>query len=204
MSWLPPPPPPPPPRPPSRPIWKQWWFWATVVVVILIAAGAGGYEQVQTDADESPPPTEIATPTVSPTSPLPETARVPNAIGKSSNTARSMLEAAGFIVSVETEMTNTAPAGTVLRQSAPPGSRIEVGVMITLKVARPLPKIPKVIGKTLTNAKRTLKNAGFEIGKVTHQTSSKKQGTVISQSPAARTSARLGRAVSLVTAKPGS
>ena len=204
MSWLPPPPPPPPPRPPSRPIWKQWWFWATVVVVILIAAGAGGYEQVQTDADESPPPTEIATPTVGPTSPPPETARVPNAIGKSTDTARSMLEAAGFIVSVETEMTNAAPAGTVLRQSAPPGSCIEVGVMITLKVARPLPKIPKVIGKTLANAKRTLKNAGFEIGKVTQQTSSKKQGTVISQSPAAGTSARLGRAVSLVTAKPGS
>jgi eukaryotic-like serine/threonine-protein kinase len=204
MSWLPPPPPPPPPRPPSRAIWKQWWFWAIVVVVILIAAGAGGYEQVQTEADESPPPTETATPTVSPTSPPAETARVPNVIGKSSDTARSRLEAAGFIVSVEAEMTNAAPAGTVLRQSAPPGVRIEVGVMIRLKVARPLPKIPKVIGKTLTNAKRTLKNAGFEIRKVTQQTSSKKQGTVISQSPAAGTSARLGRAVSLITAKSGS
>jgi PASTA domain len=204
MSWLPPPPPPPESRPPSRPIWKRWWFWVIVVVVILIAAGAGGYEQVQTEADESPPPIETATPTVSPTSPPAETARVPNVIGKSSDTARSRLEAAGFIVSVETEMTNAAPAGTVLRQSAPPGVRIEVGVMIRLKVARPLPKIPNVIGKTLTNAKRTLKNAGFEIGKVTQQTSSKKQGTVISQSPAAGTSARLGRAVSLITAKPGS
>jgi hypothetical protein len=83
-----------------------------------------------------------------------------------------------------------------------PGSSVEVGDTVTLTVAQPLPKIPKVIGKTLANAKTALNNAGFEVGRVTQQTSSKRKGTVISQSPAAGTSARSGRAVSLVVAKP--
>jgi len=82
------------------------------------------------------------------------------------------------------------------------GSSVEVGDTVTLTIAEPFPKIPRVIGKTIANAKRALQNAGFEVGRVTQQTSSKKKGTVISQSPDAGTSARPGRAVSLVVAKP--
>lgn len=37
-------------------------------------------------------------------------------------------------------------------------------------------EIPNVVSKTLANAKRALKNAGFEVGKVTQQTSSKSRG----------------------------
>jgi hypothetical protein len=89
-----------------------------------------------------------------------------------------------------------------LGQSEPAGSSVELGGTVTLTVAKTLPKIPHVIGKTLANAKRALKNAGFEVGKVTQQTSSKSKGTVISQSPSGGTPARPGRTVSLVTAKP--
>ena len=208
MSSLPPPPPE--ARSKSRPIWKRGWFWVVVLVVILIAgsaagliaAGAGGS---QTEAEAgSPSAAIIATPTASPTtaSPIPHTARVPNVIGKRIDNATSSLEAVGFVVVVEERLTNAAPEGGVLRQSELPGSRIEVGNTITLTVAKPLPKIPNVVGKTLANARRTLKNAGFEVGKVTQQTSSKRKGTVISQSPDGGTSARPGRTVSLVTAKP--
>jgi hypothetical protein len=194
-------------------IWKRWWFWVVVIVVILIAgsaagliaAGAGSSQTEQTEAEAgSPSPVITATPTASPTtaSPVPQTARVPNVIGKRIDNATSSLEAAGFVVVVEERLTNAAPDGGVLRQSEFAGSRIEVGDTITLTIARPLPKIPNVVGKTLANAKRALKNAGFEVGKVTQQTSSKRKGTVISQSPDGGTSARPGRTVSLVTAKP--
>jgi beta-lactam-binding protein with PASTA domain len=131
-----------------------------------------------------------------------ETAPVPDVGRKSVDVATPELEAAGFVVSVETKLTNAAPRGTVLRQSEPAGSSVELGGTVTLTVAQPLPKIPNVVGKTLANAKRALANAGFEVGKVKQQTSSKKKGTVISQSPNAGTSARPGRVVSLVTAKP--
>ena len=195
---------PPPPEQPSKskPIWKQWWLWAIVVVLILIAAGAGIAATTQTEAEAgSPSPATSTTTTTTTPSPTPETAQVPVVVGKSVDVATSELEAAGFVVRVETKLTNAAHPGRVLQQSGT-SSLGEVGDTITLTVAKALPKIPKVVGKTLANAKRALNNAGFEVGKVTQQTSSKKQGTVIAQSPDAGTSARPGRAVSLVTAKP--
>jgi hypothetical protein len=195
-------PPPPEQRSKSKPIWKQWWFWAIVVVVLLIAAGVVGSSETTDTEAEAGSPSPVTTATQPTPSPTPETELVPDVGEESVDVATSELEGAGFIVSVETRLTNSAPKGTVLHQSEPAGSSVELGGTITLTVAQPLPKIPNVVGKTLANAKRALQNAGFEIGKVTQQTSSKKKGTVISQSPDAGTSARPGRAISLVTAKP--
>jgi serine/threonine-protein kinase len=127
---------------------------------------------------------------------------VPNVEGESIEDATSELQSAGFVVSVATKLTNAADPGEVLLQSVTAGSLLEVGGTIGLIVAKAPPTIPKVVGETLANARRALKNAGYEVGNVTQQTSSKKKGTVISQSPDAGTSARPGRAVSLVTAKP--
>jgi hypothetical protein len=195
-------PPPPEVRRRATPFWKRWWFWVIVVVVILIAAGVGSSETADTEAEGSSPSPVTTMTLATPPSPVPG-ASVPDVVGeKSVDVATSELEAAGFTVSVETRLTNSAPKGTVLRQSEPAGSLLELGGTVTLTVAKPLPKIPNVVGKTLANAKRALANAGFEVAKVTVQTSSKSKGTVISQSPVGGTSARPGRAVSLVTAKP--
>jgi len=172
-----------------------------VVVVLLIAAGVGSSVTTDTEPEASSPSpvTSAAQPPVP--SPV-ETALVPDVVGKSVDVATAELEDAGFVVRVETMVTNLARKGTVMLTAPFPGSSVEVGDTVTLTVAKPLPKVPKVVGKTIANAKRALKNAGFEVGKVTQQTSSKKKGTVISQSPDAGTSARPGRSVSLVTAKP--
>jgi hypothetical protein len=200
---FPPPPPAPVRHPVSKHIWKQWWFWAIVVVLILIAAGAGIAETTQTEAEPgSPTPATSTTTTTTTPSPTPETESVPDVVGGSVDDAMSELEAAGFTVTIETKLTNSAPKDTVLSQSEPAGSLLEPGETVTLTIATPLPKIPHVVGKTAANAKRALKNAGFEVGRVTQQTSGKRKGTVISQSPDAGTSARPGRAVSLVVAKP--
>ena len=159
---------------------------------------------MQTEAEEGSPSPAASPTAASPTaaSPAPEMAQVPNVEGESIEDATSELEAAGFVVSVATKLTNAVDPGDVLLQSVTAGSLLEVGGTIGLIVAKAPPKIPKVVGKTLANAKRALKNAGFEVGNVTQQTSNKKKGTVIAQSPDAGTSAHLGRAVSLVTAKP--
>jgi hypothetical protein len=200
MDQLPPPPPEAPRR--STPFWKRWWFWAIVVVVLLIAAGVVGSSQTTDTEAEAGSPSPVTTATQPTPSPTPETELVPDVAGRSIDDVTSELEAAGFIVSVETKLTNSAAKDTVLSQSEPAGSLLELGETVTLTIAKPLPKIPHVVGKTLANAKRALENAGFEVGKVTQRASSKKKGTVISQSPDAGTSARPGRAVSLVTAKP--
>jgi resuscitation-promoting factor RpfB len=196
--------PPPPPEAPRRttPFWKRWWFWAIVVVVLLIAAGAvGSSETADTEAEAgspSPVPSATQPPVPSPV----ETALVPDVVGKSVDDATAELDDAGLVVRVETMVTNLARKGTVMLTAPFAGSSVEVGDTVTLTVAEPLPKIPKVVGKTIANAKRALKDAGFEVGEVRQQTSSKRKGTVISQSPDAGTSARPGRAVSLVVAKP--
>jgi resuscitation-promoting factor RpfB len=202
MSFPPPLPPPPEARRKSPPFWKRWWFWAIVVVVLLIAAGVvGSSETTDTEAEAgSPSPVTSAT---QPPVPSPvETALVPDVGGKSVDDATAELEAAGLDVSVQTKLTSQARKGTVVFTAPLPGSSVEVGDTVTLTVAKPLPKIPNVIGKTIANAKRALKDAGFGVGKVTQRTSSHKKGTVISQSPHAGTTARPGRTVSLVTAKP--
>jgi resuscitation-promoting factor RpfB len=195
------PPPPPEAQGSSPPFWKRWWFWVIVLVVILIAAGVGSSETSDTEAEGgSPSPVTSAT---QPPIPSPvETALVPDVVGKSVDDATAELEDAGFVVRVETMVTNLARTGTVMLTAPFPGSSVEVGDTVTLTVAQPFPKIPNVVGKTLANAKRALKNAGFEVGRVTQQTSSKAKGTVISQSPSGGTPARPGRTVSLVTAKP--
>jgi len=194
------PPPPPEARRTPPPFWKRWWFWVIVVVVILIAAGVGSSETAEEADGASPSPVTNATlpPVPSPV----ETTLVPDVVGKSVDDATAELEDAGFVVRVETMVTNLARTGTVMLTAPSPGSSVEVGDTVTLTIAKPLPKIPNVVGKTLANAKRALANAGFEVGKVKQQTSSKKKGTVISQSPDAGTSARPGRVVLLVTAKP--
>ena len=169
-------------------------------------------ETVDTEAEGASPSQNANVPPISPSPvtsatqpPVPspvETTLVPDVVGKSVDDATAELEDAGFVVRVETMVTNLARKGTVMLTAPLPGSSVEVGDALTLTIARPLPKIPNVVGKTLANAKRALANAGFEVGKVTQQTSSKRKGTVISQSPSGGTPARPGRTVSLVTAKP--
>jgi serine/threonine-protein kinase len=199
---------PPPPEAPrkAKPVWRRWWFWAAVAVVVLVAAGLTAPANESATGSGSPVVTQSSTPqptavsqTTAPSAP--ETARVPGVTGKRVETARSKIVKAGFVVQVETKLTNAAPAGTVLHQTHS-GERAEVGVMITLTVAKALPKIPGVVGESVTKAKATLKRAGFQVGKVTQQVSSQPKGTILSQSPAAGSSAYPGRAVALVVAKP--
>jgi len=203
-SPLPPPPPPPqPPKPAPKPVWKRWWFWAIVVVVILIAAGAGS-DLGDTDGAASTP-TTVAEPTTDvttpPTPPAPSVANVPDVEGEDQSEAVGALEAAGFTVNVETKLTDAQPRGTVLRQSLRGGTEAELGSTITLLVAKPLPVIPNVVGDKLRAARRTLERRGFEVD-VRKEGSSQPKYTVIRQSPEGGTSARPGRVVTLVVAKP--
>jgi hypothetical protein len=175
--------------------------------VILVAAGltnpnpnesAAGSASPAVTQSSTPRPTAVA-PTTAPSAP--QTARVPDVTGKRVETAKSKVTKAGFVVQVKTKLTNVAPAGIVLHETHG-GDRADVGAMITLTVAKSLPKIPRVVGESITKAKATLKQAGFEIGKVTQLASSQRKGTVLSQTPVGGTSARPGRSVSLVIAKP--
>ncbi len=68
-------------------------------------------------------------------------------------------------------------------------------------VATPFPRVPSVVGDNITKARSTLKEAGFGVT-VKQQQSSKPKGTVTAQSPKGGTSAKPGRTINLVVAKP--
>ena len=136
-------PPPPERRSKSKPIWKQWWFWAIVVVV---HPDRSRRRAARRRRKRRPKQARHRQSRVRRT-PLPPRRRRRRACqtssAKSVDDATSELEAAGFVVSVETRLTNSAPKGTVLRQSEPAGSSVELGETITLTVAQAAPEDPQ-------------------------------------------------------------
>jgi hypothetical protein len=173
-----------------------------VVVVLVIAIGATASDEPADETAPQPSAETSLTPTDSPTpSPTIEEVAVPDVEGKKVKGATRAIVAEGLEVEVRMKMTESAPEGTVLSQSVAPGSTLEVGRAVMLVVAEPFPTIPNVVGDKLVAARRTLENRGFEV-RVKRETSSRPKDTVIRQSPAAGTSARPGRTVLLVVAKP--
>lgn len=122
--------------------------------------------------------------------------------GKDLDTARKLIRKAGLGVEVVYEYTDDLPAGQVIDQGPGPHVVVDEGDVVRLWIARPLPRIPNVVGTSLSHARQILKHAGFEVGDVRKQPSSQPKGSVIWQSPVAGTGAQPGRHVSLVIAKP--
>lgn len=95
----------------------------------------------------------------------PERVAVPDAVGKSEDDARSVLEAAGFRVSVKPSEDEKADPGTVLAQDPQPGTQLARNSAVTISVATQ-PKqvtVPDVVGSTQNSATKTLSGRGFEV-----------------------------------------
>ena len=196
---LPPPPPPPAPRPPQTPIWKHWWVWVIAAVVVLGAVGALNDATSDESGDGEPTgttgePTTTSTPTT--TGPPPPVI-VPNVAGEQTEAARDLLQEADLAASIE-ETYSREPKGVVLRQWPEAGTEVEQGTAVGLVVAQPFPRIPNVTAKNLRQAKRTLRNAGFNVDVKQQQSTTQRDGDIVSQRPSGGTEIRPGRTVTLV------
>jgi hypothetical protein len=174
---------------------------------LLVAVAVLAVSCSQTTNSASGTTSGVSTPqvtfTTAPPTPSPtQTAKVPAVKGKDLDAAKKAVRAAGLTVQVVYEYTDEIAAGQVIDQAPAPHVVADKGDVVRLSVARPLPRIPNVLGKTLDQARRMLKHAGFDVGKVSKQASSQTKDTVISQSPPAGTGAQPGRNVNLVIAKP--
>ena len=193
---LPPPPPPPAPKPPPTPIWKQWWIWVIVAVVVLGAVGA--LSDTTTGGSDGEPTTgEPTTTSTTTTTPPPPPVIVPNVAGEQTEAARDLLQDADLAASIE-QTYSREPKGVVLRQWPEAGTEVEQGTAIGLVVAQPFPRIPNVIAKNLSQAKRTLRNAGFNVDVEQQQSTTQRDGDIVSQRPSGGTQVRPGRTVTLV------
>ncbi len=129
-------------------------------------------------------------------------AMVPTVVGMTKVTAENVATTLRLVpLSVE-QYSETVPKGEVASQSPEPGAEVRPGstlvIVVSKGVAPTKTKIPDVVGKTESDAKTALTNAGFpnEVFKVYH--SSVAKGKVITQLPEGGTSAVAGTKVQIV------
>src|SRR3982750_1856958 len=98
---------------------------------------------------------------------IPREVKVPNVTGLDFDEAAQRLAQAGFKAEQgEQRYNNSAPKGTVLEQSLPPGAREGIGTKVTLVVSggQRMVTIPILTGMTKIEAQVLLEREGFAGG----------------------------------------
>jgi serine/threonine-protein kinase len=129
----------------------------------------------------------------------PRSTPAPSLLGLTEADARANASALQLALLVEgREPTAGAPAGTVVRQSIAPGQPVPEGAGVGVVFAASLPTVPKVTELSLAEATDKLTRAGYKILQgetVAHP--ALKQGSVVSQFPAADAELPSGNPVTL-------
>jgi serine/threonine-protein kinase len=127
----------------------------------------------------------------------------PNAVGKPDTVAALTIYHAGCKIGTIKDETSSAPRGHVIAQSPKSGSGPTVDLTVSIGKLKPSDKctVPHVVGKSQFTAMKDVVNANCDIGKITQETSSKRAGEVVAQSPAAGHTGRIGTYVDLTVSK---
>lgn len=139
--------------------------------------------------------------------PADESVIVPNLEGLPQSDAVTNLNNAGLVLMIGgREPSPTASEGTVLRQSVPAGQKVNKGQPVTITVAKAMPKVPSLVGKTVAQATAALLELGYrvEAGEPVHHDTIP-EGQVVSQTPDAGVALQEQSPVQLQVSKgPGS
>ncbi len=168
--------PPPSAPPPQEDRRGNPWPWVALLVALLIAGGAvAAYLLTR-----------------------PAKVLVPNVIHDQLGTASAVVQNAGLVPAV-VDLPDTAPSGTVIRQSPAGGIRVDRGSKVTLTVSSGPGNttVPLVIGDTLPQAKAAVTAANLKVGRVIQQTSTQPAGQVINSDPAPDATVGVGSKVAL-------
>ncbi|HEC78374.1 MAG TPA: PASTA domain-containing protein [candidate division WOR-3 bacterium] len=104
---------------------------------------------------------------------------------------------------VKSEENSEVDKDKIISTIPPAGSRVKKGDVISVVLSRgvELVKVPRLIGKSLSTAKRLIENNGFKVGNVSWEVSiDYNVGIVMRQSPGAGRMAKKGSAINLVVA----
>ena len=111
------------------------------------------------------------------------TVLVPDLVGQDEGEAMSVLDTAELLAGDSTSRESRSPPGTVLVQSIPEGTRVEIGRSVDVTVARPVTVlVPDVVGRSESEATRLLEVSELVAGDIQHQESAAQPGTVLAQS----------------------
>ncbi len=96
---------------------------------------------------------------------------VPDLVGNDREDAESLLEAAGFTLGSVTEQASDEDAGTILSQDPSAGSEAEKGSAVNIVVSdgsKAQASVPYLIGRTISDARSALSNAGLQMGDISY------------------------------------
>jgi beta-lactam-binding protein with PASTA domain len=183
-----------------------------LVVAALILAGLllGDRGDDESSGSTASPTQSLPTGTTPTTPGAPAAATksiaLPDVRGKTLADARKTLEKASLRVRVIREESDR-PAGVVLKQAPPPGTKLRKGDVVTLTVSgtstegtRARVDVPGVVGLSASDAVVAIREAGL-VARIRLVRSSEPVGTVLSQSPVDGTKAAKGATVRLDVAR---
>jgi len=132
--------------------------------------------------------------------------KVPDLEYKTLRDAQVTIERLGLEVGKITEVRSEAKAGMVVGQNPQPGLNVEKGSVVDLKVSVGpnvgKVRVPDLMGKTLNEAERELRNNSLFLGKVNYQESPNLlPNTVIAQYPSKGTLVEIGETVDVFVTK---
>lgn len=134
-----------------------------------------------------------------------EEVEVPDVTGESADAAEAELERVGeFKVNREYEYDSEVATGRVIRQTPKSGTKLAKGETVTIYVSQgnETVKVPNLLGKTESQAKQALKDAGLGVGTVTQENSSEyAKGQVMKQSTSSGKYLEKGDTVDLVVSR---
>jgi beta-lactam-binding protein with PASTA domain/predicted Ser/Thr protein kinase len=133
----------------------------------------------------------------------PDQKKVPNVVGKRSDTAAQILQNAGFEVDIVPIQSDTVAEGRVAGQRPDPGAEADEGSVVTITVSsgpEDAP-VPLVQGMTAQEAADALRQAGFKSQERREFSDTVRSGRVIETSPPEGTTARKGTTVTIVVSR---
>jgi beta-lactam-binding protein with PASTA domain/predicted Ser/Thr protein kinase len=127
---------------------------------------------------------------------------VPKVVGLHATTAQTVLEREGFKTDIQ-RFVNPAPPDEVFGQDPGAGEKADKGATVSIRVSEGPPQkvVPDVIGDSEKDAKKALREAGFEVKTEDEFSESVPEGSVIRTIPGAGEKADAGAEVTLVLSK---
>lgn len=130
--------------------------------------------------------------------------KVPKVTGLTQEDATKQLEDLGLVVNVEETYSSKVEAGYVIEQSVKENEEIDAGESITIKVSKGTEKVtvPDLTGKTESEAKTAIKDAGLKLKTVvTTEDKTKEDGVVVKQSLEAGTDVEKNATITITVNK---
>ncbi|HET9105065.1 MAG TPA: Stk1 family PASTA domain-containing Ser/Thr kinase [Solirubrobacteraceae bacterium] len=157
---------------------RHWLPWLATALILLLVAGGAATAYLLT---------------------RPKQVQVPPVTGDPLNTARTVLQNAGFQVASPLMVSNARPAGTVIGESPAGGTKADKGSTVTLTVSQGpgTHAIPSVVGLSRAAAEQALRRTRLKVHTVSQPSARYPAGKAVGTDPRAGTQVNPGSAVTL-------